>query len=394
MMATLTRTRRARVNAGRCVATMGIVLAVAAVLAGCGSSSEGSGTSTSKHGSATAERAVAAAKAVFAQYVKPQPPITVPALPSRPPTGKTIVVMTCPILACVETTDPAVAAAKALGWKVTQVNQAVTGPQAGISAWQQVLANPPQLIAYGEVYPDSQLQKYITEAGAKGIKIAEIAPEGPVALSAKGPIVSEVSGAPVFGTSGRLMGEAVVANAGVGAQTAFFTDPTHPTFLPTQDAFTKVVTQAGGSVQVVDFSLANIGTKVASQVVSYVQSHPTIKYLAFVLNDATAGVPEALKAAGLSGRVKIISRNPSPANIKDIQTGAQWATVLEEVGSSGYRAIDQLARAVMGVPISPQLRDPDGWHMIITKSNVGQSTTVPPTPGSPAAFLKAWHLSG
>ncbi len=337
-------------------------------------------------------RPIAAAKREYAKYHRVQPSIDIPALPSRPPAGKSLLVTTCPVAVCHLVSDPAAQAAQALGWNVTQVELPLTGLQPLVNMWQQVLHNPPDLMAYEGTAPDSQVQPYIDAAGAAGVKIVDLAPKGTI-ISPNGPIYAEVNGTNVLTLSGQLMGDAIVNNAPRGrGDVAWITDPTRAFFVPAQTALTNVVTSAGGTVDTLNISLTDVGIGVPGEVVAYVRAHPCVKYLAFALNDMTQGVPAALKAAGLAGRVKIISRAPSPSAISDIRSGAQWAAVTEEVPSAGWRSIDQLARLVEGVPMTNDISNPVGWHMIIDKSNVGPDPAGPSVPGYPDAFLKAWHL--
>jgi ribose transport system substrate-binding protein len=339
------------------------------------------------------EQAVAAAKAEYASYHKTQAPLAIPVLPARPPAGKTMVISTCAVAVCHLSTDPAVTAASMLGWTVKQVELPLSGPQPLIDLWQSVIADPPDLMVYYGYLPISTVQTYVDQAAALGVKIVDIAPKGTV-VSASGPVRAEVNGPGVLRLSGQLMADAVVKDACRGkARTVWVTDPTRSFFLPAQTAFTDVITKTGGSVDTLSVALANIGTTIPGQVVDYVRTHPDVEYLAFALNDLTAGVPAALKAAHLDKRVKIIARAPTPAAVADIQHGDQWAAVTEEVETAGWRNIDQLARLAEGVAIPSDLVDPVGWHMIVDRSNIGTNPAGPAVPGFPDAFLKAWHLS-
>jgi ABC-type sugar transport system substrate-binding protein len=125
--------------------------------------------------------------------------------------------------------------------------------------------------------------------------------------------------------------------------------------------------------------------------VSFVQRHPEIKYLAFALNDFTVGVPEALKAAGVAAKVKIVSRAPQLPNLKAIADGDQYAAVADEDVAGGLRGLDGLARALVGDPLDPCCRFPDGWHQIYRKNTVDPSKPSA-TPGVPDSFLKAWRI--
>jgi ribose transport system substrate-binding protein len=350
-------------------------------------------TDQASHGMPSRIQAIIAAKKQYGQYHRIQPPIDIPALPARPPTGENLLITTCPVAVCQDVTNAAAQAAEALGWNVTQVDLPLTGPQPLIDMWQQVLQNPPDLMAYEGTEPDSQVQSYIDAAGADGVKIVDLAPKGTV-ISPSGPIYAEVNGSGVLALSGQLIGDAIVDNAPRGrGNVVWITDPTKAFFVPAQTALTNVVTGAGGKVDTLDISLNDVGSAVPGEVVDYVRTHPNVKYLAFALNDMTQGVPAALKAAGLAGRVKIISRAPSSSAIGDIRSGAQWAAVTEEVPSAGWRSIDQLARLVEGVSMTDAISDPVGWHMIIDKSNVGTDPDGPAVPGFPDSFLTAWHVN-
>jgi hypothetical protein len=75
-----------------------------------------------------------------------------------------------------------------------------------------------------------------------------------------------------------------------------------------------------------------------------------------------------------------------------VKGGSEFAEVGEEDACNGYRAVDGLIRLMEGVPLGPFATDPSGWHQIFVKDNVTETTSAPPTPGCPSAFLKAWHV--
>jgi hypothetical protein len=397
------------VRRGRTTSALGAVVAVVTIflLAGCGSSSSSSssssaaasssapasssasGTTSSAAASGGSSAAVAAAKAQYAQYVKVQAPIQIPVLPKKPPTGLTITTVTCPLPVCATETNAADAAAKQLGWKVTSLSTPLT-PAGYQTTVNQVVTHPSQLLALTPLVPNSFVSKQLAALQAKKIPITEMSTAGNDEPSPAGPVIAAVAGSPQLGFSGQLMADTIVNDAGAGAKTVFVTDPSISVWKSTQAAFTKVITATGGSVDVLNINSQNVGKQVPSQVVSYMQAHPDVKYIGFALSDLNAGVPEALAAAGIKG-VKIISRAPEALNLANIKAGTEWASVGEENNTGGYRAIDQLARTVEKVPLG-DLRNPVGWHQIYIQSNVTQTSAPPTTPGSPAVFIKAWHL--
>lgn len=381
-----------------------LTVASVALAAGCSSSGSGKGTSSdsvsSGSGSATSggavstaaggtSAAVAAAKAEFSKYSAAQPAITLPVLPSKPPAGRTITILTCPNPVCTQETDAAATAARQLGWKVTGISAQQT-PEAYQAALNQIVAKPTNFVAITPSTPDSFISTQLAALKKAGSKVIEMSPSGSTP-SADGLVQAAVAGIPLFTASGRLMGDAVVDDGGA-ADTVFVWDPSIATVVGSvKNAYTKVVTGAGGKVGVLNVSFADIGKAIPGQVVSYVQSHPKVKYIAMAVADAATGVPQALASAGLSKQVKIVSRAPSAGTMADIKSGAQWATVGEENAAGGYRAVDLFARMALNVDLG-DLRDTAGWHQIYLKSNLPSGAGAPETPGSPQAFVTAWHL--
>jgi hypothetical protein len=339
---------------------------------------------------AVQQAAVSAAEAAYQQYIKPQPAPPIPALPSAPPSGKTFTFLGCPIPVCALVSDGAVAGAKKVGWKVTTL-QSDNTPQGFATLMQQVAQNPPDALAYIPIVPNSAIAPELTTLKKAGTKIVDVSPIGDKP-SADGPVqatdVTEVD----TGMSGQLMGDAVVADAKGPASTVFVWDPSFAVdWSPVKNGYTSAVTAAGGTVNVLQVSNANIGKTIPSQIVSYVQAHPSTRYVALAVGDYAAGLAPALSAAGLTGKVKIISRAANATNLADIKDGTEWASIGEENSAAGYRAVDQLIRLMMGIPLG-NLADPAGWHQIYIQGNVTQTTSAPEPPGYPAVYAKAWRV--
>jgi ABC-type sugar transport system substrate-binding protein len=372
-----------------------VVAATGALLAGtvaCGGE-QGAAESGQSASSGEHSAAVKAAQDEVAKYSAPQPPIEIPELPSKPPSGKTFTMASCILPVCQTQVKAAQEATKLLGWKMTFLQEPYT-PEGYKNVYKQIQQSPPDLLATQPILPDSFIKDELAWITEKKIPLVEVAPIDPP----KPPVQAVVNGAPVMSQSGRLMGAIVVADAKGPAKSVFLWDPKSISWIPARDQFTKVVEGAGGSVDILKVSKTEIGKAVPNQVVSYLQAHPDVRYVALGLGDLGAGVPQALKAAGLSDKVKVLSRAPTSATLQEIANGEQFATVAEEIGSSGWRLVDQLVRVEMGVPLSGDLANPAGWHQIFTKANITKDTlsTEPAklTPGVPDAFVKAWHVSG
>ncbi|MEF2976217.1 sugar ABC transporter substrate-binding protein [Subtercola sp. YIM 133946] len=369
-------------------AALGLVMMTA--LAACSSGTPGSSPGATSNSAASG--AQAAAQADVAAFTADQPPVTVSALPSKPNAALTIAISTCALPVCHTTTDAAVEAAKALGWTVRQYESEMT-PEAYVAVWDQIMQDPPDLIAYTPVVPDAAIANQLKAAAALKIPVVSIAPAGD-RPDKNGPVYAAYASQPTFVQSGTLMGETVVADGGTGADTVFVWDSALSTIWdPLIQGFKNAISETGSQPDVLDAPTSGIGTDVPGQVVSYLQSHPNVKYVAFALGDYTAGVPEALAAAGLSDQVKIVSLSPQAANLANIKSGKEFASVAQENTAAGWRAIDGLARLSLGETPDDEWFEPAGWHQIFTKDNVTETTTVPTTPGTPDSFLSAWGVT-
>jgi hypothetical protein len=375
-------------------ASAALLVACGVGLAACGG---GDGNSTAATGNSVASTApatsaaVKAADAAVAKFEQPQPAIQLPLLSKRPSKGIKLGVVTCPLPICVISFKTAASVAtKYLGWKV-QLYQTQLTPESYVATWQRMLRDKPDAIEYAAIFPNQVISKQLAQVKAQKIPAVGLAPAGDQP-DAAGPMIAAYSSTPMFAHDGQLMGDVVVADAKGAADTGFITDPSlKPQFGPVQDQFTKSVKAAGGKVSVLQVSSQGIGKTIPAAVVSFVQRHPEIKYLAFALNDFTVGVPEALKAAGVAAKVKIVSRAPQLPNLKAIADGDQYAAVADEDVAGGLRGLDGLARALVGDPLDPCCRFPDGWHQIYRKNTVDPSKPSA-TPGVPDSFLKAWRI--
>ena len=82
----------------------------------------------------------------------------------------------------------------------------------------------------------------------------------------------------------------------------------------------------GASVDTLNVALANIATA-PTTIVSYVRSHPSVKYVVASTDGLTIGLPGALAAAGLSHNVKLVGQGATPTNLQYLHAGQETADV-------------------------------------------------------------------
>ncbi len=75
-----------------------------------------------------------------------------------------------------------------------------------------------------------------------------------------------------------------------------------------QDELTKLCPDCKLSVK--EINPADAGTKLPSQIVTELQREPDVNYIVPAWSDGAIGVPQALKSAGLTDKVKMVTQVP------------------------------------------------------------------------------------
>jgi ABC-type sugar transport system substrate-binding protein len=395
--------RRKRLLA--CAAAGVLVVTMAAACSSGGSSSSSSASSPASSASSTgsastdstpqaassggsAPAGVATAQKQLASYEDPSQTISLPALSAKPPAGKTIDFVGCPVASCLEIQQAAQAAAKAVGWTVHVYNGGLS-PASFVSAMNDVVQSPGDAVLGIGILPNSAISSQLAALKAKHVPWVAVASPSPVGDD----MIANFSSSPEIALSGKVMADWIIADSQGKANVAYFWDPTLTQHLPAKNAFLaetgKLCPGCQVSVQTTSFS-TGIGTTDPAQIVSYLQRNPDTNYIVIGIGDATAGVPEALAAAGLAGKVKIVTRLADTINFKDIQSGTETMGVTEETFEIGWRMIDALARDFLGDSIAC-CTTPIGTVHVITKADLPASLSLPySVPGYQQFFLKAW----
>jgi ribose transport system substrate-binding protein len=376
-----------------CAAAGILVVTLAAACSSGGSSSSSASSGSTQAASLSASSAaadVALAQKQLAPYENPNPTIGLPALSAKPPAGKTIDFVSCPLASCLEIQQAAQAAAKAVGWTVHVFNGGIT-PASFVSAMNDVVQSPGDGVLGIGILPNSAISSQLAALKAKGVPWVAVASPSPIGDD----MIANFSSSPEIALSGKVMADWIISDSQGKANVAYFWDPTLTQHLPAKDAFVsemaKLCPACKVSVQTTNFS-TGIGTTDPAQIVSYLQRNPDTDYIVIGIGDATAGVPEALAAADLAGKVKIVTRLADTINFKDIQSGTETMGVTEETYEIGWRMVDALARNFLGDSMAC-CTTPIGTVHVITKADLPASLSVPySVPGYQQFFLKAWGL--
>jgi ABC-type sugar transport system substrate-binding protein len=387
-------------------ATMGIrtYLALGSIMGlcafgagGCGSDADGDGGATSASTpaattstTANVDAGIERARKAAAELEAVGAGIEIPKLGKRPPSGLKVTIITCPLPACRQTTDGAVAAAKDLGWKVKYVTTKLT-PEDYVARLEDVIKDPPDALGFLSAFPNASVKPQLDKIKALKIPLMQMSPQGGEAPGDG--IPGMVVGPPQFKKSGEVAAVKVIADGGASTNAVLVHDPGFGVFKATIDSWdaTFKADCPGCKTDKLEVSLSSPPAQTTAAVVTYLRRHPDVKYVFFVIGDAALGLPPALATAGLADKVKFITLTPSLTDLKQVQSGQQWATIQNENYSAGYRATDGLARQSIGEGVGPE-EYPAGYHRILTKDNVDASK-MPVTPGTPEKFREAWGLT-
>jgi ribose transport system substrate-binding protein len=95
---------------------------------------------------------------------------------------------------------------------------------------------------------------------------------------------------------------------------------------------------------------------VPSKLVAYLQTHPQVNYVDFSFADLLTGAQQALKAAGLTSKVKIVGQalGAGPQVIKAIEDGSVAAWVAQPNTYQAWLMVDAMARLSEGLPLSQE----------------------------------------
>lgn len=373
-------------------AAVALILA-ATVAAGCGSDGNRAvKASTTAAGSPVSNDGLQRARAVVEKATAAATPIdTTTPLSRKPDAGKSIYYIQCGAPACKFVGDSLEQVAGLLKWKLTRVDSGLT-PEKFAAAYTRALNDKPDGVI-GAPVPRALIGKFIDGLAAAKIPYIELAEADPVGNG----IVARTPGVEEQGVSGEWMADWIIADSVGKANVAYFHDAGQRVFVNALNGYQSEMKKncAECKLEIVKAALADSGTRLPAQVVSYVQAHPDVDYVSMAIGDMAIGVPAALKAAGLGDRVKIVSRVGSPPNFQNIaKNDVEYATVGESLPNLAFQAFDGLARSFNGDPLDC-CNDAFLSMQLLTRENVGD----PAKPFQGASdiaghFSKLWHLDG
>lgn len=384
---------------GRCLTAVCALLALS--VAACGSSgtaSSGSGatpsgTRESASGSSDAAAVGSAKEAVQKLLVRPTT-LNVPALPSKPPVGKTIDFIACGVPACQEYIPILKQATDALGWNLKAINSGTT-PQSVAAAYDQAVRDKPAgVIGSGGISPDV-FAKQLKQLGDLGVPVVlQVVP-----ASTLPGLTAIVYGDKETAANGQQMADYILADSGGrDVHLAIVSTPATPVYGEAHTPLTEAVGSSSCtscSVDTFSFPISDLGPNLPSKVVSSLRAHPDVNYLFFDFANETDGVPAALQRAGLADKVKIVTIDIQSTQAEYMKAGQNlvaiaanpWPEIL-------WTEVGIIASAAMGLDLTAA-KSVELPRMIITKDNLIDSKGEPYFPlvaDYQKIFKTAWQV--
>jgi ribose transport system substrate-binding protein len=381
-------------RAGRGAAVPAAILAAVAVtaLAACSSSAasggQAGGGSSTPAGAGTAQ--VTAAKSATATALQ-QPasiPLTTP-LKQAPPKGKTFVFLQCELAQCKTFEEGVAAATAALGWHLKVLSFQNANPATLTSAMTQALQYKPVGVAFTGL-PQAVWQNEVAAYKRAGVPLIP-AYSGPIQRDAT--VIADI-GALSEPAYGKILANWFIADSnGTGKALSFRADDFAP-LKQFSDSFDATVKSGCSGCSVTDLraTIPQVeGGQATSAIVSALQKDPSIKYVVACDAPFVDGLPAALKAAGLYGKVKIVGGGATSVEEKGLQTGVFAALTSLAQRYTGWLMVDAAVRHLEAMTIAPS----DGGEPIqlLTKSTLQTPSDSYDYPASyPAQFKALWHL--
>ena len=344
------------------------VLALGATLGACGNeANEGSGASSAARGGSGASLAKAQALALEATTRPTKVGVTTP-IGKPVPAGKKVVFISCGVQACELQADIIKQGAADLGWTATSIGTDGS-PEQLQNAFTTALRQGADAVILNAVNR-ATVAKQIEEAKRKGVAFVTCCSTE----SAGDGILENVAGKENSARIGEKLAAAIVADSKGKANTVFanitafeILQALGGQFESTYKQFCPSCTYAS-----LDIPVTSLGKDAPDRIVSYLRSHPEVNYLVLSVSNALgAGLPAALRAAGLADKVKVIGQSADTQTFQDLQAKSIQSVVPFDYYAVDYLMLDALARHFAGAPATDA--GPPLW--IVTPENMPARAT-------------------
>ena len=341
-----------------------LVLGAALVaVAGCGDSESG-GSAAQGGGPGVAEAQSIAEKATTRPttlgFTKP--------IGKEIPAGKKVAFISCGVEACEIQGDIIKQGAADLGWTAESIGTDGS-PEQLQNAFETALRQGADAVILNAVNRDA-VAKQIEKAEQQGVAFVtccSIEKEGDG-------ILRNVGGTENSAMIGENLAAKIVADSDGTANTLFVNISAFQILQALADQLESSYKEfcADCEYATLDIPATSLGKDAPDRIVSYLRSHPQVNYVVLSVSNALgAGLPAALKAAGLTDKVKIVGQSGDTLTFQDMAAGNIESVIPFDYYAVDYLMLDALARHFAGVPV--EQAQPPQW--IVTPDNMPAQAT-------------------
>jgi ribose transport system substrate-binding protein len=378
---------RTLANARRRLPVLLVAVALGCLVAACGDDDEGSTATGESTTAATGSERSPSLKTDFEKWSTPPESIPVTEPHTKPaPKDQHIVYITCGLPTCTTISNSVKAAAETLGWKFTALGTEPT-PEAIKEAWGQAVRLKPDAV-FASGFPRAVFEPELKQLTEMGVGVFECCAPDPagdgITMSVVQPDEEAVQGEYIA---------AVAATFAEGTPNVLFVNlpefaaiqPQYPRFVEKLEEYAPGAKQAK-----IDIPNSAIGTTSADRIVSYLRSHPDVNFVALSQDALSAGLPAAMKAAGIDVPFSGDGGGPQPREL--VASGQQAASVEFPIDQVFWTLVDGMIRWKNGesTDADSQAISPPPYF-IVTKDNVG-STPPSIVPGLQEQYAKLWGV--
>lgn len=314
--------------------------------------------------------------AVAAEASKEFPPqFAGPTEPAKAPKGIKVGVVSCAasLKGCQAQADAAAEAAKLVGWEVAMFDGKANPKTQGTAMLDALGWGANVIIAVSLDYRTIQLP--LNEAKKAGVPVVAVGQGGdtpnPLPVLKDGELAWSFAVDVDNYALGTAIANWIINDSGGKANIIVYNDPEFEGVVNQHHGVMDTMTKCTGcKVDASEFAASQVATTLGQQVVGYLRSHPDVNYVYAPYDPSAFVIAAAIRQAGMSDRVRLVSLLGNEENIDLIRKGdVQVATAAFDTRYSGFAAIDQVIRYLNKQP----LFDPHGEnvpYVILDKTNL------------------------
>jgi ribose transport system substrate-binding protein len=365
------------------LALAAILAVVVAVVASSGGGDGSSGDPAAQGGGAGVAEATALAEKATTRptSIGLTTPIGKPV-----PTGKKVAFISCGVEACEIQGEIIKQGAADLGWTASTIGTDGS-PEQLQNAFQTALRQGADAVILNAV-TRSVIAKPLEQAKKQGVPFVTLSS---VEKTGDG-ILANIADTRNSGRIGELLAAKIVSDSQGDANTLYVNISAFQILRALGDQFESSYKKYCPECEYgsIDIPVTSLGRDAPDRIVSYLRSHPETNHVVLSVSNALgAGLPAALRAAGLADKVEIVGQSGDSQTFQDLQAGNIKAVIPYDYYTVDYLMLDALARHFAGVPLADG--QPPLWT--VTAENVPEAATkglFPVVPSYRDEFKKLW----